>query len=57
MPPTVNPDHDERLEVLLGEFFEAFFRRFFPAWADRFEFADTRWSGRRRSAGLSAVRR
>jgi hypothetical protein len=41
MPPTVDPDHDQRLKVLLKEFFEAFFRRFFPARADRFQFADT----------------
>ena len=40
MPPTVDPDHDQRLEVLLKESFEASFRWSFPAWADRFAFAD-----------------
>jgi hypothetical protein len=41
MPPTVDPDHDQRLEVRLKEFFEALSRRYFPAWADRFQSADT----------------
>lgn len=41
MPPVVDHDHDHRLEMLLEESFEAEFRRFFPARADRFEFADT----------------
>jgi hypothetical protein len=43
MPPSAGPDHDQRLKVLLKEFFEAFFRCFFPAWADRFEFHDIDW--------------
>src|SRR5262249_30432569 len=32
------PDHDQRLKVLLKEFFEQFFLCFFPAWAARFDF-------------------
>src|SRR3954454_7470232 len=46
MPPSAGPDHDQRLKVLLKEFFEAFFRCFFPAWADRFEFHDIDWLGK-----------
>jgi hypothetical protein len=37
------PDHDQRLKVLLKEFFEAFFLCFFPTWAARFEFVDIDW--------------
>ncbi len=37
------PDHDQRLKVLLKEFFEQFFRCFFPTWATRFNFADLTW--------------
>jgi hypothetical protein len=37
------PDHDQRLKVLLKEFFEAFFLCFFPEWAERFEFGDVDW--------------
>ena len=37
------PDHDQRLKVLLKEFFEAFFLCFFPAWAARFEFTEIDW--------------
>jgi hypothetical protein len=37
------PDHDQRLKVLLKEFFEAFFLCFFPAWAERFEFHEIDW--------------
>jgi hypothetical protein len=37
------PDHDQRLKVLLKEFFEAFFHCFFPAWAERFEFHEIDW--------------
>src|SRR5262249_33992308 len=40
MAVSAGPDHDQRLKVLLKEFFEAFFRCFFPAWAARFEFTD-----------------
>ena len=29
--------------MLLKEFFEAFFRCFFPAWAERFEFTEIDW--------------
>ena len=32
-----------RLNVLLNEFFEAFFVCFFPAWAARFEFLEIDW--------------
>jgi hypothetical protein len=37
------PDHDQRLKVLLKEFFEQFFRCFFPEWAARFDFTDVTW--------------
>jgi hypothetical protein len=43
MPQSAGPDHDQRLKVLLKEFFEAFFLCFFPAWAERFEFHDIDW--------------
>jgi hypothetical protein len=43
MPEESPPDHDQRLKVLLKEFFEQFFRCFFPAWAERFDFADLTW--------------
>ena len=43
MSQTANPDHDQRLKVLLKEFFEGFFLCFFPAWAERFEFTEIDW--------------
>jgi hypothetical protein len=43
MPQPAAPDHDQRLKVLLKEFFEAFFQCFFPAWAARFEFRHIEW--------------
>jgi len=43
MPQPAGPDHDQRLKVLLKEFFEAFFQCFFPAWAPRFEFVEVDW--------------
>jgi hypothetical protein len=43
MPQPAGSDHDQRLKVLLKEFFEAFFTGFFPNWAGRFEFADIDW--------------
>ena len=43
MPQPAAPDHDQRLKVLLKEFFEAFFLCFFPDWAARFEFTDIDW--------------
>jgi hypothetical protein len=43
MRQDAGPDHDQRLKVLLKEFFEAFFLGFFPAWADRFEFTGIDW--------------
>ena len=43
MPQSAGPDHDQRLKVLLKEFFEAFFLCFFPAWAAQFEFIDIDW--------------
>jgi hypothetical protein len=43
MPEPSPPDHDQRLKVLLKEFFEQFFRCFFPAWAERFDFASIDW--------------
>src|SRR5215831_8914984 len=42
MPPPL-PDHDQRLKVLLKEFFEQFFLCFFPAWAARFDFGELTW--------------
>ena len=33
-------DHDQPFKVLLKEFFEQFFRCFFPDWAARFDFSD-----------------
>jgi hypothetical protein len=43
MPQPAVPDHDQRLKVLLKEFFEQFFRCFFPDWAARFEFTAIDW--------------
>ncbi len=43
MPQPAVPDHDQRLKVLLKEFFEAFFLAFFPHWADRFDFHEIDW--------------
>jgi hypothetical protein len=43
MPQADIPDHDQRLKVLLKEFFEAFFLCFFPAWAARFDFSAIDW--------------
>jgi hypothetical protein len=43
MPQDAVPDHDQRLKVLLKEFFEAFFTCFYPDWAERFEFTDIEW--------------
>jgi hypothetical protein len=37
------PDHDQRLKVLLKEFYEQFFLCFFPTWAARFDFRDITW--------------
>src|SRR5580692_3956960 len=37
------PDHDQRLKVLLKEFFEQFFQCFFSKWAERFDFTDLTW--------------
>ena len=43
MLPSSAPDHDQRLKVLLKEFFEQFLRRFFPVWAVRFDFSEITW--------------
>jgi hypothetical protein len=43
MPATETPDHDQRLKVLLKEFFEQFLLCFFPAWATRFDFGELTW--------------
>jgi hypothetical protein len=43
MSQSTDPDHDQRMKVLLKEFFEAFFLCFFPAWAARFDFVDIDW--------------
>jgi hypothetical protein len=39
MPDADSPDHDQRLKVLLKEFFEQIFQCFFPHWAERFDFS------------------
>jgi hypothetical protein len=36
-------DHDQRLKVLLKEFFAQFFQCFFPAWGERFDFTSIDW--------------
>ena len=36
-------DHDQRFKSLLKAFFAEFFQVFFPAWADRFDFAHVDW--------------
>ena len=43
MPQATDPDHDQRLKVLLKEFFAAFITCFFPGWAARFEFTAIDW--------------
>jgi hypothetical protein len=43
LPQSDAPDHDQRLKVLIKEFFHAFFLCFFPDWAARFEFVDIDW--------------
>jgi hypothetical protein len=43
MPEPSAPDHDQRLKVLLKEFFEQIFRCFFPVWATRFDFTAIDW--------------
>src|SRR5436190_15598566 len=42
-PDVLQPDHDQRLKVLLKEFFEHFFLCFFPTWAERFDFTAIDW--------------
>ena len=36
-------DHDQRFKSLLKAFFAEFFQVFFPAWAERFDFARVDW--------------
>jgi hypothetical protein len=43
MAESSTEDHDQRLKVLLKEFFEQFFLCFFPIWAQRFDFAQVEW--------------
>jgi hypothetical protein len=43
MPQSAGPNHDQRLKVLLKEFFETFFVCFFPARAARFELLEIDW--------------
>ncbi len=43
MSQSTDHDHDQRLKVLLKEFFESFFQCFFPDWATRFEFQNIDW--------------
>src|SRR5207248_9610715 len=57
-------DHDQRMKVLLREFFVEFMRLFFPLWAARFDFSTLSWldkeifpdppRGERRAADLVA---
>jgi len=42
-PTPEDQDHDQRLKVLLKEFFDQFFLCFFPVWAARFDFAVFDW--------------
>lgn len=37
------PNHDQRLKVLLKEFFQQFLLCFFPAWEARFDFSQVDW--------------
>ena len=57
MPQSASPDHDQRLKVLLKEFFEGFFRCFFPEWAERFEFNDIDWLDKEVFLGTAAEKR
>jgi hypothetical protein len=43
MPAPATPDHDQRLKVLLREFFEQFLACFFPDLAARFDFRNVTW--------------
>jgi hypothetical protein len=43
MPQPAGPDHDQRLKVLLKEFFATFLACFFPDWAARFDYAAIDW--------------
>jgi hypothetical protein len=43
MARSAQPDHDQRLKVLLKEFFRQFFDCFFPTWAQRFDFEQIDW--------------
>jgi hypothetical protein len=43
MPDSSAPDHDQRLKVLLKEFFGQFFLCFFPEWGQRFDFTSVEW--------------
>jgi hypothetical protein len=43
MTEASSPDHDQRLKVLLKEFFEQFFLCFFLTWAERFDFTSIDW--------------
>ena len=36
-------DHDQRMKVLLREFFVEFMRLFFPVWAARLDFSTVSW--------------
>jgi hypothetical protein len=43
MTDQTREDHDQRLKVLLKEFFRHFFSCFFPVWAERFDFDHVAW--------------
>lgn len=43
MAKKTKPDHDQRLKVLLKEFFRQFLLCFFPTWAGRFDFSHIDW--------------
>ncbi len=47
MSEPFSPDHDQRLKVLVKEFFEQFFLCFFPQWAERFDFTEITCSTRK----------
>src|SRR5438046_1187366 len=36
-------DHDQRFKIVLQTFFAEFFRLFFPAWAEHFDFSQIEW--------------
>ena len=39
----MEPDHDQRLKILIREFLREFFALFFPLWFERFDFTAVEW--------------